>query len=222
MNAQGSWRKVLLVGLLLGAGAASAVPSDPRAAPQAYSVSALYDSGNSYARQGNLGMAVLSYERARLLSPNDSDIRANLRRARTLAGLPPEGGTWFENHARIANPTVMYWLGLFGLSVACTSLLVIRFDARRRPIGWATLGVSGMVLAVVLCDVLATWPLTHESVVLHATAARVSPIASGDPLFILPEAQVVATTANYGGYALIKTDAGQSGWVARADLAAIT
>jgi hypothetical protein len=222
MNVRSLWTNLLLVGLLLSAGAANAAPSDLGAARQAYSAAALYDLGNSYAREGNPGMAVLSYERARLLSPDDADIRANLHRVRALAGLPADRGTWLENHAMIAGPRVIYWLGLFGLSVAGASLLAIRFDPRRRRIGWTSLGVSGMVLAVVLCDVFASWPLTHEAVVLHATAARVSPIANGDSLFTLPEAQVVRMTADYSGYALIKTDAGQSGWVPRADLAPVT
>jgi hypothetical protein len=222
MNARSLWTNLLLVGLVVGAGAANSAPSDLGAARPAYSAAALYDLGNSYAREGNRGMAVLSYERAHLLSPTDADIRANLRRVRALAGLPADRGTWLENHAMIASPRVIYWLGLFGLSVAGASLLAIRFAPRRRRIGWSALGVSGMVLAVVLGDVFATWPLTHGAVVLHATAARVSPIANGDSLFTLPEAQVVRMTDDYSGYALIKTDAGRRGWVALADLAPVT
>ncbi|MEP6549375.1 MAG: hypothetical protein ABJD53_18095 [Gammaproteobacteria bacterium] len=220
MNARDLCTNLLLVGLL-SAGATYAAPSDSGSAPQAYSASALYDLGNSYARQGNPGMAVLSYERARILSPNDPDIRANLHRVRTRAGLPPDSGTWLENHARVADPRLMYWLGLLSLGVAGASLLAIRFDPPRRRIGWGSLGVSGTLLAVVLCDAAATWSLFHEAVVLHATGVQVSPITKGDAMFSLPEAQVVTMTNDYNGYVLIKTNAGQSGWVRRADLAPV-
>jgi tetratricopeptide (TPR) repeat protein len=221
-GAHGFLSKLLLVGLLLGAGAAGPVSANGNPAREQISASALYNLGNSYARQGKPGMAVLYYERARVLSPNDPDIRANLRHVRTSVGQSPDAGSWLENHARIANPSLMYWLGLIGLSLAGASVLGIRFYPRRRRIMWCTLGVGGILSAIVLCDVLATWPIMSEAVVLHAAAARVSPVADGDTVFTLPEAQVVRITDEYLGYALIKTDAGQAGWVSRADLAAVT
>lgn len=42
------------------------------------SPSLYYNIGNAYYRQGNLGMAVVNYERALKLDPTDEDARANL------------------------------------------------------------------------------------------------------------------------------------------------
>ena len=41
-----------------------------------------YNLGNAYFRLGNLGRAILSYERARFLIPRDSDLAFNLSHAR--------------------------------------------------------------------------------------------------------------------------------------------
>lgn len=48
-----------------------------------------YNLGNSYFQMGDLGRAILNYQRAEQLSPRDSDIRANLELARAQAGLMP-------------------------------------------------------------------------------------------------------------------------------------
>ena len=47
-----------------------------------------YNLGNTYYRQGDLGRAVLNYQRAAQLDPRDPDIEANLELARSLAEFP--------------------------------------------------------------------------------------------------------------------------------------
>jgi hypothetical protein len=44
-----------------------------------------YNLGNAYFRDGQLGMAILNYVRARRLDPRDDDIQANLQFARSFA-----------------------------------------------------------------------------------------------------------------------------------------
>jgi len=47
-----------------------------------------YNLGNAYYYQGDLGRAILNYERAAQLAPRDADIEANLAQARARAGDP--------------------------------------------------------------------------------------------------------------------------------------
>jgi hypothetical protein len=47
-----------------------------------------YNLGNAYYRQGDLGRAILNYQRAAQLSPRDPEIRTNLELARSLADIP--------------------------------------------------------------------------------------------------------------------------------------
>ena len=58
---------VLLIALALFGAASHAAQ-----APSGYSAPALYNRANAYARAGKPGLAVLNYERAKLLEPKDA------------------------------------------------------------------------------------------------------------------------------------------------------
>src|ERR1700750_2430105 len=96
----------LMLGLLLGNNLAlmSAVAAAP-----AYSADNLYNLANSYSRAGKPGLAVLNYERAALLAPDDPDIEANLDYVRGKAGLPTVTHTRFAGFVRSINPTLAAW-----------------------------------------------------------------------------------------------------------------
>jgi hypothetical protein len=188
--------------------------------PVGYSAARLYNLANSYARAGKPGMAILNYERASLLAPNDPDVQANLRSVRASAHLPAETPDTFDRVARIASPFWVSWIGVLGLMLVGASLIVGQLSSRHRLVrGAATLlGVSMVVL--MLCNALALWPRLHQAVVIAAgTPARVSPVPMGDPLFTLPEGEKVKITAEHEGFALIETQAGRSGWIAYSNFA---
>src|SRR5882762_10338729 len=109
---------VLLIALALFGAASHAAQ-----APSGYSAPALYNRANAYARAGKPGLAVLNYERAKLLEPNDPDIEANLRHVREAVGLPPESRNRFERMAEIASPRILAWVGALGLLIAAASML---------------------------------------------------------------------------------------------------
>ena len=95
-------RAALLFSLLLGS-----VRVHSESEPVGYSAAGLYNLANSYARAGKPGMAILNYERASLLAPDDPDIRANLRFVRASAHLPAETPGALERVAAIASP---FWM----------------------------------------------------------------------------------------------------------------
>jgi len=120
--------------LLAGYGAdLRAQTAAPAVSPPAggYSAAQLYNSANAYARSGNTALAVLGYERARVLAPTDADLRWNLHRVRESAGLPENTG-WLEEHGRFANPNTLYWIGVAGLVIGGVCVLALRFKARHR------------------------------------------------------------------------------------------
>jgi hypothetical protein len=43
----------------------------------------------------------------------------------------------------------------------------------------------------------------------------------GDPVFTLPEAEVVTLTAQHDEFLLVRTAAGRTGWVARSNVAPV-
>src|SRR5580704_1201173 len=111
-------RAALVLCLLIGA-----VQVHAESDPSGYSAARLYNIANSYARMGKPGMAILNYQRAGLLSPNDPDIEANLQYVRTSAHLPGEVRGTFDRIARIASPLLLSWIGAFGLGVVGASMI---------------------------------------------------------------------------------------------------
>jgi tetratricopeptide (TPR) repeat protein len=208
--------------LALTAGASSRAASAGPAPPDSYSAPALYNLGNAYARAGRPGLAVLNYERARLLDPDDPDLEANLRHVRETAGLPQPPRSDFDRIAGSLNPHLLVWLGVLGLLITGFSTLArVGQKAHRGKLRAATLlGIA--LLAVSIANAVALWPIMHQAVVITAsTPVRVSPVTTEEPLFVLPEAALVATHGEHEGFILVQTQAGRSGWVPAANLARI-
>jgi hypothetical protein len=190
-------------------------------APREFSAPALYNLANAYARGGKPGLAVLNYERARLLEPNDPDIDANLRHVREASGLPPESRSGFERLAGIASSRLLAWLGILGVGMAGISALARRSYPRhrRKLLAAVLLGVSLLGLSV--GQGVALWPIMHAAVITRAAPVRVSPVPIEEPLFVLPEAAVVSMSAEHDGFVLVRASSGRAGWVSSANLVPI-
>ena len=208
-----------------GEASPSAAPSAP-AAPQAhspgYSAATLYNLANAYARSGKPGFAILNYERARLLEPNDPDINANLRHVRDTSGLPPQSRSRFDRLTDIVGPPVLAWVGILALLLAGICALAQRRFPRHRGkfITGAVLGFS--LLGITVAGGIALWPIMRQAVVIvHSAPVRVSPVPIEEALFELPEGTIVSTGAEHDGFVLVRTSAGRTGWVPGANLAAI-
>jgi len=209
-------RTTLLAMLMVGCALAQAAP------PTRYSADGLYNLGNSYARSGQLGLAVLSYERAALLAPGDADIRANLEYVRARANVITKPRSRFELIAQDVSPTWAAWLGVIGIGLIGTVALAQKMTPRLRWVKGCGLALGVSLLALSMSNAMLLWPRLHDAVVLvNKTAARVAPVPMGDTAFVLSEAETVAIAAAYGDFVLVRTDTGQSGWVARASLGAV-
>ena len=207
----------LMVALTLSGCQARAGPAET-----GYSAAGLYNLANSYARAGKPGMAVLNYERASLLAPNDPDIDANLRHVRDSLQLASEPRNWFDRAVRVGSPVVLSWMGVCGLGLLGASLLAGRIVSRHRLIRLAATGVGIALVGVTACNGILLWPKLHEGVVITgATPVRVSPVPMGDALFVLPEAETVRMVAEHESFVLVRTRTGCTGWVSRANLGAV-
>jgi hypothetical protein len=220
---------MLIAGLTLWCGQALAQPQQatqlsqpPQPSQPRYSADGLYNLANSYARAGKPGLAVLNYERASLLAPDDADINANLEYIRASAHVPPEPRTRFARIAQAANPTLAAWIGVLGIVLVGVGLLARKLAPRFLWLwtGGIPLGVA--LIALTVSNAMLLWPRMHEAVVLiNQTPARVSPVLMGDTAFVLREAETVTMTAEHEDFILIRTRGGLSGWVARANLGTV-
>jgi hypothetical protein len=187
-----------------------------------YSAAALYNSANAYARAGKPGLAVLNYERASLLAPADSDVEANLRFVRESSHVSAEPPRWIDRLVKVASPTVVAWLGVAGVVMMGSGLLAGLLAPRRRRTRLTAIIAGAALVGFTLSNGMILWPKLHEAVVLTAaTPARVAPVPMGDPLFVLPEAETVRITADHDDFLLVRTRAGRTGWVSRANLAPV-
>jgi hypothetical protein len=198
--------------------AATSQPSSPAT----YSADGLYNLANQYARAGKPGLAVLNYERAALLAPNDPDITSNLEYVRATAQVSTEPRTRFTRFARLTNPTTAAWLGVMGVALLGGGLLAGKATRRYRALRVIAtlLGIADIALTISSATLL--WPRLHEAVILiNQTPARVTPVPMGDTAFVLREAETVTMAAEHEDFILIRTRTGRTGWVARASLGAV-
>jgi hypothetical protein len=208
--------------LVTARAATAAPPKASTPATSGYSAAALFNQANADARSGKTGPAILNYERALLLAPNDADIAANLHFVRAQVGLPDAPQNWFARNLAFACPNTLAWLGSFGVMLAGMSLLLVRLQPQWR-LAFRSLSIVGALLVVTaLGSAAATWPAMKTAVVITGeTPARISPVSNAEPAFQLRAGETVAVRAGHQGFALVQTSAGRSGWVPRADLARV-
>jgi tetratricopeptide (TPR) repeat protein len=189
-----------------------------------------FNLGNAYFKAGDVGRAVLSYERARQLMPGDPDLQANLGFARHLdddAGTEETDGPLYARllvplAGRFATDTL-----LLGASVCWTMLLVFLAAARFVP-GLARftptmLGTAGMALALLVPAAayrLVTLDLPPRAVVVApaAVAVRFEPVASGTLHYQARPGTVLNVLAEREGWAQVARRDGRRGWVERSAL----
>jgi len=124
-----------------------------------------YNLGNAEFKLGNLGRAILSYERARRLDPTDPDIRANLAYARSLtfdrvepAPMPGLVRMIYTLQDRLG-PDRQAWIGLALFWIAA-GLLAWGLSGPGRwtaACGWS---LTGLVLLLAIS--VASWNMTYQ------------------------------------------------------------
>lgn len=213
---------MLPICLFTGRVATAAQPSQSNTAASGYSAAALFNRANAAGRGGKLGLAILNYERAQLLAPNDADIAANLHFVRAKADLPDAPESWLTRSLTFARPNMLAWLGSFGLILAGMSMLFVRLYPQRR-VAFRSLAFAGTLLvAAAIGSAITMHPKVTEAVVIAREApARTSPVSVAEPAFRLREGETVTVRAERQDFALVETTAGRSGWVMRADLARV-
>jgi len=70
------------------------------------SASLYYNLGNAYFKSGKTGLAILNYERAKILNPRDEDIKFNLEYARASA---------IQEEEKAKNPIREFFTGIYNL-----------------------------------------------------------------------------------------------------------
>lgn len=185
-----------------------------------------YNLGNSYYKAGKIAKAVLNYERALLMKPGNSDIRANLEvaRAKTIDKVEPVPEVFFVSWAKalINSMSVDAW-ATWGIVSFILFIIALYFFIFSKQIILKKGGfISGIVfLIVVICSNLFASEQKErlvnrsEAIVMNpSVTVRSTPSESGTSLFILHEGRKVSIKDNsMKEWKEIRLEDGKVGWV---------
>ncbi|HVM62042.1 MAG TPA: tetratricopeptide repeat protein [Verrucomicrobiae bacterium] len=185
-----------------------------------------YNLGNAQFREGELGLAILDYERARRLAPRDPDILANLKFAEQRAGVddvnaPPRAWQrYVRSIVRSRTPTEwgVYELAALWLTILAIGAWLYLPRLRTGLLAIAAVGCVGFAASVFALGREAFMERSAPTAVVVAkeTDARFAPVADATIHFKLAEGTRVVIREDRGQWVFVERADGQQGW-ARSD-----
>ena len=187
--------------------------------------------GSAWYKSGNLGKAILCYERALKLDPSYEDARYNLEllNAMKLDRLEsvPELilVTWMKNLGRTldSDSWAVCFLVFLVLALAMVLLFILGSSATSRRAGFFT-GVVCLLLAVASLS-FSLWQkneyMKADKAIIMKPVSSVKSSPSGDSakdLFVLHEGTKVQVLDNVGGWSNIELSDGRQGWLPSSDI----
>ncbi|MBL4716535.1 MAG: tetratricopeptide repeat protein [Bacteroidia bacterium] len=189
-----------------------------------------YNLGNSYFTKDSIPAAILYYEKAKTLKPNDEDVDYNLKLAnlRVLDKIEPLPQLflmqWWSSLGRLQNSTgwsmiliISLWLA-FGAGI----LFVAGKMLRVKRIGFLLSCVFGLCVLLAFNFSLRQYDeeLNHPKAIVFSPIVYVknSPDMNGTDLFIIHEGLKVEVVDKVGEWNKIKLVNGKVGWLASADI----
>ena len=179
-----------------------------------YSAALLYNLGNAYYRNGQIGHAILNYERAFWLDPNDADIRANLQFVQRAAGFFEADRSWWQTLSDFLRLDSWTWLFVISLALLCAAFILRMtkptMRAGLRSLIWACLLLLGVSATSIVTRML---ELNRAVVLVSETPLRIAPL---DPLPAsptLPAGAILEIQKQQGLFFCVRTEDGRSGWV---------
>ena len=187
--------------------------------------------GSAWYKSGNLGKAILCYERALKLDPSYEDAKYNLEllNAMKLDRLEsvPELilATWVKNLGRMLDSDLwaVCFLVFLVLTLAMVLLFILGSSATSRRAGFFT-GVVCLLLAVASLS-FSLWQkneyMKADKAIIMKPVSSVKSSPSGDSakdLFVLHEGTKVQVLDNVGGWSNIELSDGRQGWLPSSDI----
>ena len=182
------------------------------------SASLLYNMANGYYHMKDPGNAVLYYERALYLNPDNTDIRANLRMARKDFGLVErEAGQW-ERFFHFFSLNGWTWMASGALAVFSLIFLLRGIAPGLRMNRLLKVASGGALCLFVLSGtgVGVQYEKIDCGVVTEKNAGLlVSPFDASSKSSAIKDGKVVRITGSYKDYLLVEETTGETGWIAK-------
>lgn len=185
-----------------------------------------YNLGNAYYRTDNITKAVLSYERARLLSPGDEDINFNLKfvSGKTIDKITPESEmffvTWYKALVNFTNVDNWAKMGIVSIIIALLLVLVYLFGPN---IMFRKVGFFGGILFFVVFLLSNLFAYQQKQLLVNRSGAIIiaptvnvkkTPAKSSTDQFVIHEGtRVDITDKTMSGWRGIHLADGRDGWI---------
>ena len=189
-----------------------------------YSARLYYNMGNTYFKIGNLGKAILYYNRALVVSPSMDDARYNLEIAEAqtkdkITEVPQFFlNRWIERLQRTMSCTAWSVVSLVLLGTALALLLIFLLSS---PLSLRKAGFYGTIISALLFIVTTAFALSERSRILNredaivmssAISVKSSPDSQATDLFVLHEGTKVTISSEIEGWAEVTIADGKKGW----------
>ncbi len=188
-----------------------------------------YNLANTYYKLGDIGKAILNYERARRFMPNDDDVNHNLQLANLMITdkiePTPRLFIWdyWDGIKAAFSLNAITWIayGLFVLLVGSLSLVVVARTYRLRRFGVLSAGTS--LVALILCITLFVGKLGELTrlnaavVTAKITTVKNSPDPKSSDAFVLHSGVKVTITDSVNEWVKVRLADGKVGWMEESD-----
>lgn len=192
-----------------------------------------YNLGNAYFRNGETAKAILNYERALILNPGDSDIRHNLRFARTRLEDKIDASdklllnNWINDFNNLYSSNQWANIGI-GIFIALLISLGVYFYVRK--IWIRKVGFYASITFIVLLIISNSFAFSQKNsrinrktgIIMAASASiMASPDANSQELFRLHEGTKVRVKKSDSNWIEIEIENGSVGWTSKENVETI-
>ncbi|MBQ5875581.1 MAG: tetratricopeptide repeat protein [Alistipes sp.] len=190
-----------------------------------HSAALYYNLANAHFKQDELGKAMLYYNRALRLRPNDEDIRHNLEYAEqstkdSIEEIPEFFlKTWIKSLRGALSYTAWSILSLLMLVAAlvCGLLYLLAQRLSLRKIGFYLMAVTALLFVVTTAFAWSERNMLverSEAIIMNsAVSIKSSPDRSATELFVLHEGTKVTIGETIDGWAEVRIADGRKGWI---------
>lgn len=184
-----------------------------------------YNLGNAYFKENYLPKAILYYEKAKLLAPNDDAINFNLELANTFKVDQIEAIPEMFLKKWINNVSLLFaskwWgyisIGLFTLFVifTITYLFTFKISLKKSSFIFGILTIALSILSFSMAHKRLSMLTNSKSAIIMTPSITIksSPDISGTDLFVLHEGTKVSIEDQLSGWYEIRIADGNKGWV---------
>ena len=190
-----------------------------------HSAALYYNLANAHFKQDELGKAMLYYNRALRLRPNDEDIRHNLEYAEqstkdSIEKIPEFFlKTWIKSLRGALSCTAWSILSLLMLvaALACGLLYLLAQRLSLRKTGFYLMAVTALLFVVTTAFAWSERNMLverSEAIIMNsAVSIKSSPDRSATELFVLHEGTKVTIGETIDGWAEVRIADGRKGWI---------